>query len=219
MPYADDDDIDLGGNVVGVVNVPPPLVLGDHPESDVPKPRKEMSSRNPCDVAKWDGETFTLTLTAGVKLSRRNLSDCIAEWRVAHPIINRVRVYVGNHPLVNLPIHVLKSLGFERISLERRWERDMRPKPPAPRPEPKVETKPEPEWDAWKEELRLIKERQAFCSRNGIRFLQPDLEKIEWLESKIAEEKAWHESSVQKQLDDAIESIQREIDKLQKGKS
>jgi len=218
MPYA--DDIDLGGNVVGVVNVPPPLVLGDHPESDVPTVKKLAGSRNPVDVRHWSGEPdYVLTLTAGVKLSRRNLSDCIAEWRVAHPIINRVRVYVGNHPLVNLPIHVLKSLGFERISLERCWERDMRPKPPAPGSEPKVETKPEPEWDAWEEELRLIKERQAFCSRNGIRFPQPDLEKIEWLESKIAEEKEWHESSVQKQLDDAIESIQREIDKLQKGKS
>ena len=99
------DDIDMGGSVIGVVRVPAERILGDCPESDVLPMRKQTlpSSRNPVDVRNWDGENYVLTLTVGIRLSRKALSDCVSEWRVAHSRIDSVRVYVGRHPLSKPP--------------------------------------------------------------------------------------------------------------------
>jgi hypothetical protein len=216
------DDIDLGGEVCGVVRVPSQPILGDNPIDDAPKPRKDTfgSSRNPVDVMNWRGEPdFVLTLSAGVRLSRKALSDAIAEWRIAHPRIDRVRVYVGNHPLVNLPIHVLKSCGFERTSLERCWERDLT-KRMAPKPEAKQEEiKPEPMWNAWESELASIRERRAFCTRNNIRFFQTEIDREKWLTEQITAEKERRQSPEQKALDAQIKAIGEQLAELQKGKS
>lgn len=86
-------------------------------------------------------------------------------------------------------------------------------KPPAPKPESKPEVKPEPVWDAWTSELASLRERQTFCKQNRIAFLQPDLDRIEYLEAKIEEQRAFRESPAVKAIDDAIEALQREIDK------
>ena len=83
---------------------------------------------------------------------------------------------------------------------------------PEPKPEPKVE-EPKPTWDAWTSELASLRERQAFCKQNRIAFLQPDLDRIAWLEEKIAEDTAWRSSPEMKAIDDAIAALQIEIDK------
>ncbi|MGA9156518.1 MAG: hypothetical protein WB249_06995 [Candidatus Sulfotelmatobacter sp.] len=165
---------------------------------------------------KWDGEKFVLTLTAGVKLSRKALSDCIAEWKIAHPRIDRVRCYVSRQPQMNLPIHVLKHCGFARIGGELMWERDMT-NPPVPK-QPAEEPKTEPvsfQSTYWEDRLAACRERIETARKDKIFGNQygRDLEDEAFYLSEIAEDKARRESPAMKAIDDAIEALQREIDK------
>jgi hypothetical protein len=208
------DDIDLGGEICGVVRVPSePIVLCDSPEPEIkPIRRATPSSRNPVDVSRWDGATYVLTLSAGIRLSRKNLSDAIAEWRIAHPRIDRVKVYVPRHPLMNLPIHVLKSCGFARTSVtELVWERDMTQRAPKPAPAPPTAPKEE-RWDSVAEELKSLRERQAFCAAHKIVFMQSELDRIQDLTLRQDEERAFKNSPAMKALDAEIEEIQKQLD-------
>ncbi len=197
------DDIDLGGSVVGVIHVPPERILGDTPDAPVLKVEPRHTSRSPVTVFKWQSEPdFILTLTVGVKVTRKDLSEAIQEWRTAHPRIDKIKCYVDTrHPLANLAIFTLQKCGFNRIGVELVWERDLtqraEPKPVAP-----VPPKPEREsWDASKDSLKSLRERQDFCAKSRIVFMQSELDHIAWLEEHIAAQKAFQSSPEAQQLD------------------
>lgn len=201
------DEIDLGGNVIGVRTVPPERILGDNPIDNVPKPQKEWSSRNACDVLNWDEKTYTLTLSVSPRLSRKILSDTIAE-QMSVKRIDRVRVYVRRHPLMNLPIHVLHHCGFHRAGVELCWERSLVPvksEPVLVKPEPTTET--HERWDAWREELRALKSQEEYCRKNRIIWMDRDIERMKWLEEQIATEETFRNSP-------EMRAIQAEIDAL-----
>lgn len=218
------DDIDLGGSVVGVIHVPPERILGDTPDAPIRKVEPAHTSRNRVNVFSWKGEPdYVLTLTVGVKVTRKDLSFAIQEWRIAHPRIDKVRVYVQGSPLMNLPIFTLHHCGFVRTGIELCWERDM--KLPAPKPAPvakPVEPKEE-RFDSWGEELASLRSLQEACRKDRVIFKQPQLDRIALLESMIAEQEAWRTSPEMKELDTQIAAAKKAYDtyiaELQKGKS
>ena len=214
MPFNDDidlDGIDMG-EVCGVVTVPPQPILGDSPIDDVPKPPKERSSRNACDVLNWDEKTYTLTLSVSPRLSRKILSDTISE-QMSVKRIDKVRAYVPRHPLANLAIFTLQKCGFARTGVELCWERSMVPVKSEPVLQSVKSEKPEPTY--WEERLAACRERLDFARRNNIQGNQVgrDLDDEAFYLQKIAEEKAARENPAMKSLDAEIAALQVEIDK------
>jgi hypothetical protein len=210
------DEIDLGGEVRGVRTVPMERILGDNPVDNAPKPQKEWNSRNVCDVFNWDEKTYTLTLSVSPRLSRKILSDCIAEQQLIKRI-DRVRVYVRRHPFMNLPIHVLHHCGFHRAGIELCWERSLVPVKSEPAPVAKVELKQE-SWDAWGEELASLRALQETCRKDRVIFKQSQLDRIALLEQMISDDeenrKQVQASPEYRALEDQQRAIQAELDKM-----
>lgn len=192
-------DIDLGGEVCGVVNVVPERILGDNPIDDVPVKRKPtiLESRNPVvDVRHYSGEPdYVLTLVAciersrNVRFTRKALSDCVAE-QMSVKRVDKVRVYLRHQQLMSLQVHVLHSCNFARIGVDLVWERDLtkreqKPAALAPKSEKSEST-------YWEDRLAACRERLDFARRNNIQGNQVgrDLDDEAFYLQKIAEEKA-----------------------------
>jgi hypothetical protein len=175
-------------------------------------------------VANWEEKTKTVFIQAfDHPLSQVSLSDLVGQFRAdGHPQIDFVKVEIAHRGILTAQnVMVLDRIGFTRDEIgkfvftfsyadNKRRKQDFTPVQPLP---------VEPEWDAYQAELNSIRERQAFCNRNNIRFLQDEIDRAKWLEAKIAEEKAWRESPEQKALDAQIKAIGEQLAELQKGKS
>ena len=139
----------------------------------------------------------------------------IGQWRQdGHPQIKFCKVILEHGGIATGPnIGVIERLGFTRDEIGKfvftydyanpRRKQDFTP----------VEEKPEPELDSWESALKSIRERQAFCEKNNIWFSQRELDHALWLESKIAEEKAFKNSPEMKAIDAQIDEIQKQLDR------
>ena len=195
----------------------------DHPDAPSPSTPKIKSHAGTHHVSNWDEDTKTVSVKIlDQPLSPSILSDIIGQFRQdGHPVIAFCKVIIEHGGiLTGQNIVVIDRLGFTRdkpgeftftydYSNPRR-KQDFTPVEPPP---------VEPEWNAFETELASIRERQAFCDRNNIRFLQDELDRAKWLEARIAEEKAFRESPAMKAIDDAIAALGEQIAELQKGKS
>ena len=198
----------------------------DHPDapSSSLAPTKNITGISSPHVSNWDDETKTVYIQAfDHPLSQVSLSDLIGQFRQdGHPQIAFAKVTIAHGGLATgRNIVVLEHIGFTRdesgkftftfdYSKNKQRKPDFSPVAPPP---------VEPEWDAFETELASIRERQAFCQRNNIRFLQDELDRAKWLEARIAEREAFRESPEQKALDAQINAIGEQLEELQKGKS
>jgi hypothetical protein len=187
-------------------------------------PAKNVTGISVPHVSNWDDETKTVSIQAfDHPLSQVSLSDLIGQFRQdGHPQINFAKVTIAHGGMATgRNIVVLEHIGFTRdksgeFTFTFDYSKNKQRKPDFIRVAPPPV---EPEWDAFETELTSIRERQTFCQRNNIRFLQDELDRAKWLEARIAERKAFRESPEQKALDEQIKAIGEQLAELQNGKS
>jgi hypothetical protein len=194
----------------------------DHPDAPPASIPKVKSYSTEHHVSDWNEDTKTVYVKVlDYPISQRSLSDLIGQFRQdGHPQIKFCKVILEHGGIATGPnIGVIERSGFVRDKIGEftftydyanpRRKQDFTPILPPP----------EPERDAFETELNSIRERQAFCQRNNIRFLQDELDRAKWLEARIAEGEAFRESPEQKALDAQINAIGEQLEELQKGKS
>ena len=198
----------------------------DHPDAPPASTPKIKSYSTEHHVSDWDDDTKTVYVKVlDYPISQRSLSDLIGQFRQdGHPQIKFCKVILEHGGIATGPnIGVIERSGFVRDKIGEftftydyanpRRKQDFTPILPPP----------EPERDAFETELNSIRERQAFCQRNNIRFLQDELDRALWLESKIAEEKVFKEITEMRGIDAAIEAAKAAVEahaaSMKSGKS